>query len=86
MVGEITLGAFGYGFGDAMVQHDPAAPPVPAKLIRLRDVDGLQVTFAFATKEEWAEFQRQVAEEQWPSSIAMPSPVDLRHVNGTKLT
>lgn len=85
MIGEILMGGFGYGFGDAMVQMGPGERPQPAKMLQLVDESGLVVKVSFLGAEQWKEFQRQVAEEKPPSEILIADGGTLPRTNGHKL-
>lgn len=69
MQGTIIYGAFKYGFQDGLVQSDPTVAPEAAKIMRMVDETGLEVQIPFVGREQWEEFQRQVAAETAPSSI-----------------
>lgn len=75
MVGTLTIGSYRYAFANALVQTSPNEPPKPSKILLVVDESGVEVQVTFLGREQWEEFQRQVAEEKPPSEIIVAKGV-----------
>lgn len=84
MIGNLLLGKFGYTFREAQVQDAPGARPKAGKALVLVDETGVEVVAMFVGAEQWAEFQRQVAEEKPPSDIEVVPGHMAARINGRR--